>query len=62
MVDEFVGRAQDDVGGTIVLVKDDGLKVRILILEIEHDVLVSATPGIDGLVWVTDDIDAGIRF
>jgi hypothetical protein len=60
VIDEGVGHLEDGPRGPIVLVQDEFLRVRIVMLEIEQVLDGRTSPGVDPLVGVADDADVPI--
>ena len=57
MTDEFVGHIQDIPSRAVILVQHDINDIIEVIIEFHDDALVGATPGIDGLIRITNDIN-----
>ena len=57
--DHRVGRRQDRLGRPVVLLEQDRLRVRVVLLEVEDVADRRAPEGVDRLVGVTDDAQLG---
>ena len=60
VLDQTVSCAQYDLAGTVVALQNDGLTRSVVIFKAHDDVDVGPSPGIDGLVRVTDYVYKGI--
>ena len=59
--DHRVGRGQDVLGGAVVLLEQDDLRVRVVLLELLDVADGGAAEGVDGLVRVADHAQFGRR-
>ena len=54
---DAVGSGKDIVGGTVILIKDDGPGIGIVLVHIHDDIDIGTPPGEDGLIRIADDIE-----
>ncbi len=62
-VDDRHGHVQDELGGAVVLLEQDHLRLGEILLEAQDVAVIGAPPAVDGLVSVAhdEDIPGGTR-